>query len=132
MAFPIIFLMHDFEVIIFVESWFEKNYSRVEPKVPKRMKKVFRDLSETTAARFSIPVFMQFIVYIIATFLVVEKDFYHLFLGLKVCSLISSPFYPCRSISIFGDLRAWSRKCLAYNTAVFFILILSITNGKYH
>lgn len=82
--FPITFLLHDFEEIIFVESWFKKNYLRLEPRIPKRMKTVFRDLSKTTAARFSIPVFMQFIVYIIASYLAVEKDFYHLFLGLNI------------------------------------------------
>ncbi|MBW8349836.1 HXXEE domain-containing protein [Bacillus sp. IITD106] len=82
--FPITFLLHDFEEIIFVESWFKKNFSKVEPKVPNRMKTLFYDLSKTTAARFSIPVFMQFILYIIASYLAAEKDMYHLFLGLNV------------------------------------------------
>ncbi|MEH7353938.1 HXXEE domain-containing protein [Neobacillus drentensis] len=82
--FPITFLLHDFEEIIFVESWFKKNYAKLEPMVPKRMKSVFQDLSETTAARFSIPVFMQFIVYIVASYLAVEQQYYDVFLGLNV------------------------------------------------
>ncbi|WP_394233713.1 HXXEE domain-containing protein [Niallia oryzisoli] len=81
--FPITFLLHDFEEIIFVETWFKKNYVRLEPKVPGRMKKVFRDLSKTNAARFSIPVLMQFIVYIIASYLAVEQNYYGLFLGVN-------------------------------------------------
>ncbi|WP_338448332.1 HXXEE domain-containing protein [Niallia oryzisoli] len=82
--FPITFLLHDFEEIIFVEAWFKKNYVRLKPKVPGRMIKVFEDLSKTNAARFSIPVFMQFIVYIIASYLAAEQGFYGLFLGVNV------------------------------------------------
>lgn len=82
--FPITFMLHDFEEIIFVESWFKRNYAKVEPKVPERMKPVFKDLSETTAARFSIPVLMQLLLYIIACFLAVEMQFLDLFLGLNV------------------------------------------------
>lgn len=82
--FPITFMLHDFEEIIFVESWFNKNYAKLESKVPKRMKLVFDDLSETTAARFSIPVFMQLILYMIASFLAVEWQFIDLFLGLNI------------------------------------------------
>ncbi|KAA9021044.1 HXXEE domain-containing protein [Niallia endozanthoxylica] len=81
--FPITFLLHDFEEIIFVESWFKKNYVRLRPKVPNHMVKVFDDLSKTNAARFSIPVFMQFIVYIIASYLAAEQGFYGLFLGVN-------------------------------------------------
>lgn len=82
--FPVTFMLHDFEEIIFVESWFKKNYVRLEPMVPDRMKPMFHDLSKTTAAQFSIPVLMQLIVYMIASFLVVEHQFYGLFLGVNI------------------------------------------------
>ena len=105
--FPITFILHDFEEIIFVELWFKKNYARLEPMVPKRMKSVFQDLSETTAARFSIPVFMQFIVYIVASFLVVEHQFYDAFLGLNVLLFLhvfthlgQSVFFRCYTLGV--------------------------------
>lgn len=82
--FPIIFLIHDFEEIIFVESWFKRNYTKVLPRVPNNMRKVFQELSIITAARFSIPVFFQFIIYIAATYLAVEKDFFGPFIGFNV------------------------------------------------
>jgi hypothetical protein len=82
--FPITFLIHDFEEIIFVESWFKKNYTKVLPKVPNNMKETFKDLSKTTSARFAIPVFFQFIIYIAATYLAVEKDFFGPFIGFNV------------------------------------------------
>jgi hypothetical protein len=82
--FPITFIIHDFEEIIFVESWFKKNYTKLQPKVPHHMKEMFEKLSKTTAARFSIPVFIQFIFYIVATYLAVEKDFLGPFIGFNV------------------------------------------------
>jgi len=70
--FPISFLIHDFEEIIFVDSWFKKYYAKFLPRVPNRMKSTFQDLARTTSARFSIPVFFQFIMYVVASFIAVE------------------------------------------------------------
>jgi hypothetical protein len=82
--FPVTFLLHDFEEIIFAESWFNKNYNKSLPKVPNHMKETFKELSKTTAARFAIPVFIQFIFYIGATYLAVEKDIFGPFIGFNV------------------------------------------------
>ncbi len=82
--FPITFLIHDFEEIIFVEAWFKKYYERILPRVPNEIKKTFQELASTTAARFSIPVFLQFIVYVFASFIAVEQQIYGLLLGVNV------------------------------------------------
>jgi hypothetical protein len=82
--FPITFLLHDFEEIIFVESWFRKNYKTLIDKVPTKTRSIFEELSKTTAARFSIPVFLQFVLYIFSSFMAVEKQIYGLFIGFNV------------------------------------------------
>ncbi|MFS0636444.1 HXXEE domain-containing protein [Mesobacillus foraminis] len=82
--FPITFLLHDFEEIIFVEQWFKKNYNAVINKIPGRMKPTVQILSQTTAARFSIPVFIQFVLYIIASYLAAEKQYYGMLLGFNL------------------------------------------------
>ncbi|MFT4416553.1 HXXEE domain-containing protein [Fredinandcohnia humi] len=82
--FPITFLIHDFEEIIFVEEWFKKNYGKVSGRIPNHMRKTFDELAQTTAAKFSIPVFLQFIFYIVATYLAVEQDFLGPFIGFNV------------------------------------------------
>ncbi|WP_277873246.1 HXXEE domain-containing protein [Mesobacillus foraminis] len=78
------FLLHDFEEIIFVEQWFKKNYNAVINKIPGRMKPTVQSLSQTTAARFSIPVFIQFVVYVIAAYLAAEKQYYGMLLGFNL------------------------------------------------
>lgn len=82
--FPITFMLHDFEEIIFVEAWFKKNYQKVLPRIPKEMKSTFEELASATSARFSIPVFLQFIVYLVASFIAVELKIYGLLLGVNV------------------------------------------------
>ena len=86
--FPITFLIHDFEEIIFVEAWFKKNYGRVLPLIPKKLKGTFQEMSRTTSARFSIPVFLQFIVYVIASFIAVEQQYYGVLIGVNVILLL--------------------------------------------
>jgi len=82
--FPITFMLHDFEEIITVESWFKKNYVKVSPRIPTSFKKIFEELSHTTAARFTIPVFFQFIIYVIASLIAVEYEIYGPFIGVNL------------------------------------------------
>lgn len=82
--FPITFLLHDFEEILFVESWFKKNYISVSQKVPGFFKKTFYKMSTITAAQFTLPVVLQFILYIVSTYLAVEHQYYFLFLGFNL------------------------------------------------
>jgi len=82
--FPISFLIHDFEEIIFVDSWFKKYYAKFLPRVPNRMKSTFQDLARTTSARFSIPVFFQFIMYVVASFIAVEQQIYGPLIGFNL------------------------------------------------
>ncbi|MDP4162658.1 MAG: HXXEE domain-containing protein [Bacillota bacterium] len=82
--FPITFMIHDFEEIIFVESWFKKNYTIVADRIPRPFRNTFREFSQTTAARFSIPVFFQLILYSFSSYLAVEQKKYGMFVGFNV------------------------------------------------
>lgn len=85
--FPITFLLHDFEEILFVELWFKRNYSSASQKVPRFFKKRFHKMSTITAAQFTLPVVLQFIMYIISTYLAVDHHFYSMFLGFNLILL---------------------------------------------
>ncbi|MBU7592443.1 HXXEE domain-containing protein [Metabacillus halosaccharovorans] len=86
--FPIMFLLHDFEEILFVELWFKKNYSKASKKVPKFFIKTFQNMSKVTAAQFTLPVVFQFLIYIISTYLTVEYQYYNMFLGFNLFLLL--------------------------------------------
>ncbi|MDR6120436.1 hypothetical protein QFZ87_000033 [Bacillus sp. SLBN-46] len=82
--FPLTFLLHDFEEIIFVEAWFQKNYAKVINRVPAKARGLFEGMSQTTAARFSIPVVLQLVMYIIASYMAVEQQLFGLVVGFNV------------------------------------------------
>ncbi len=86
--FPITFLLHDFEEILFVEAWFKKNYSTVIHKIPDSFKKTFHKMSYITAVQFALPVLFQFITYSIATYIAVEHHYYPMFTGFNLLLLI--------------------------------------------
>ncbi len=59
--FPIMFMLHDFEEIIFVERWIQKNSPLLLKKLPKKMAvRIINQLSLTTA-QFSIAVLVVFL-----------------------------------------------------------------------
>ncbi|PMC36005.1 HXXEE domain-containing protein [Bacillus sp. UMB0899] len=86
--FPITFLVHDFEEILFVERWFKKNYSTTSHKVPEFFRHTFQKMSTITAAQFTLPVALQFFVYIISTYFAVEHQYYPMFLGFNLILLL--------------------------------------------
>ncbi|MFC0212224.1 HXXEE domain-containing protein [Paenibacillus chartarius] len=85
---PVTFMLHDFEEIIFVEAWFRRKYERAAPLVPARFRRTFDEMSRTTAAQFSIPVLMQFILYALACWLAVDHEWYGLFVGFNALLLL--------------------------------------------
>lgn len=86
--FPITFLLHDFEEIILVEVWFRKWYPKFEHRVPNRLKRTLQTFAKTSAAKFSIPVVLQLIFYILACYLAAEKQMYGMFLGFNLLNLL--------------------------------------------
>ncbi|WP_171016893.1 HXXEE domain-containing protein [Pseudalkalibacillus caeni] len=81
---PAIFMLHDFEEIIFVETWFKKKYYTVIPKIPGRFSKTFEEMAATTSAQFSIPVLLEFILFTLAAYLAIEINFFPLLVGFNL------------------------------------------------
>ncbi|MDQ0246062.1 hypothetical protein J2S09_003649 [Bacillus fengqiuensis] len=117
--FPITFLLHDFEEIIFIESWFKKNYKRLVHRIPNKLRNTFQELSTVTSAQFSIPVFFQFIMYIVASYLAAEQHIYGLFIGFNVLLFI-------HVFTHIGQSLAFGTYALGTGTAMFITFPYSI------
>ncbi|WP_438350032.1 HXXEE domain-containing protein [Paenibacillus sp. FA6] len=79
--FLAVFMIHDFEEIIFVESWMKRNYATIDKIIPKVARKLVKNMSEVKSSQFAVAVFMEFIVFIPITYLAVEQHHYVLFIG---------------------------------------------------
>lgn len=77
--FPVLFMIHDFEEIIFAKSWLEKNSDYIKERVPNIVFKLITHIKELSTASFAFAVAEEFIVLSIITLCSVEFEWYSLF-----------------------------------------------------
>jgi hypothetical protein len=82
------FMLHDFEEIIRIDPWFQKNTHTVLEKLPQHFHKDFSRLSSMTTSQFSVAVLIEFIIFIPVTFLAAERESYLLFTGYNVILML--------------------------------------------
>ncbi|MDP4275535.1 MAG: HXXEE domain-containing protein [Bacteroidota bacterium] len=84
---PIVFMFHDFEEIIMMKAWLDKNADKVASQFPFISKLLFKQKNLSTAA-FALEVAEEFIIISIITFFAVEWDLYSLWTGLLLVFFI--------------------------------------------
>lgn len=78
---PVIFMIHDFEEIIFFKSWISKNKSYLKDKFPKLNRIILSKSEDLSTAAFSAVVAEEFILVSGITFLSVHFDTYYWWLA---------------------------------------------------
>ncbi|AOZ94115.1 HXXEE domain-containing protein [Paenibacillus crassostreae] len=86
--FLAVFMIHDLEEIIFVESWMKKNFPRINRFIPMIARKLVKNMSEVKSSQFAVAVFVEFIVFIPITYWAVEQNHYVLFVGCNALMLV--------------------------------------------
>lgn len=84
---PIVFMFHDFEEIIMMKAWLDKNADKVASRFPFISKLLFKHKNLSTAA-FALEVAEEFIIISTITFLAVEWESYTLWAGLLLVFFI--------------------------------------------
>ena len=79
--FPIVFMIHDFEEIIFFKSWINKNKNYLSEKFPKISKRFLPRLEKLSTSAFSLAVAEEFVLFSLITFASVIFDNYVLWLA---------------------------------------------------
>jgi hypothetical protein len=86
--FPLTFMLHDFEEIIFVERFFAKRYETLRQRVPERVRNVLQSYSGTTCAQFSFVVLLELLLFIPTTYAAAEYEIYMPFVGFNLVLLL--------------------------------------------
>lgn len=79
---PIIFMFHDFEEIIFMKPWIEKNTTYIEKRFPRLSKKLLPHFSKLSTNAFALMVAEEFILISIITYFSYVNRNYLLWLGI--------------------------------------------------
>jgi len=78
---PIVFMLHDFEEIIFMENWFAHNREQISMRVPKLAPKLFHHIDQLTTARIALGVACMFLLVAGITLISVSTGIYYLWLA---------------------------------------------------
>jgi len=79
---PIIFMIHDFEEIIFFKSWIEKNKENLSEKFPKLSKRFIGRFENLSVQAFSVAVAEEFVLLSLVTVLSIVFESYLFWFGI--------------------------------------------------
>lgn len=82
--FPILFIFHDFEEIIFMEAWISKNRHYLSERFPILSKRILPHFDNITTSSFAFGVAEEFIIISIITVISYVMNWYNLWLGLFI------------------------------------------------
>lgn len=80
--FPILFIFHDFEEIIFIKAWMNKNRHYLSKKYPVLSKKLLPHFENITTSSFALGVAEEFMLISIVTIISYILNWYGLWIGL--------------------------------------------------
>lgn len=82
--FPILFIFHDFEEMIFMQSWVSKNRHYLCERFPKLSKRLLHHFDNITTASFAFGVAEEFILITVITVISYVTNWYILWVGLFI------------------------------------------------
>lgn len=82
--FIVVFLLHDLEEIIYVESWIKRNRNHVIGKVPSKISKRLDKMFNITSGQFAVAVLLEFIIFIPFVFIAAEQGMFFIFLSFNI------------------------------------------------
>lgn len=80
-AFPIFFIFHDFEEIIFIKPWFDKNKAELKGKYPVIGVRIIPHVKKITTASFALGVWEEFLIITVLTVITYQYRTYTAWLG---------------------------------------------------
>lgn len=88
MLLPIVFIIHDFEEIIFFKSWMSKNSAYLKVKYPFLAKRLLAQFNNLSTASFAVAVLEEFVLLVAITFATLYSGCYYLWLGVFMAFFI--------------------------------------------
>jgi hypothetical protein len=79
--FPIVFMLHEFEEIIFLKPWVRENSDYLQKWVPKPARRLLSHLAKLSVPAFTVAVAEEFILLSVITIVSIMFDSYLLWLG---------------------------------------------------
>lgn len=114
---PVIFMLHDFEEVIFMEDWYKRKRYALNRRVPNLYPKIDKMMRDKTTASFALSVFFMFMLVSVCTFYALVSGNYIIWWGAFLIFTIHLLMHVGQSIIIRGYVPAvvTSVLCLPYS-----------------
>lgn len=96
--FPIMFMIHDFEEIIFMKSWGKRHAEVLDSKLHARIRKLTHVTLDLSLPAFAYAVMLIFLLISIATLICVEFELYAFWLGMVTVYFLHTLIHILQSI----------------------------------
>ena len=104
--FPIIFMFHDFEEIIFIKPWYTKNRERVQVRFPKLSSKLLPHIDSLTTSSLSLGIAGMFMLIGVITVTAYITGWYYLWFGVFIVFALHLFFHCLPSLVIWSYVPA--------------------------
>jgi hypothetical protein len=98
--FPVFFMLHEFEEIIFLPGWLKQNIDEMAGKYPRPLGRLRPHFEAMSSAGFALAVAEEFIILSVLTFISVEYAFHSLFAALLLAYLLHVIIHCIQSLAI--------------------------------
>lgn len=126
-TFPILFIIHDFEEIIFIKPWITKNSLYFQTNYPKLANKLLPHFKNLSTESFALGVAEEFIIIVFVTLYAYFTSEYKVWLGLFIAFSFHLIIHLIQSITIKRYIPAVLTSILCLPCCIYIIILMVLT-----
>jgi len=119
--FPMLFIFHDFEEIIFMQPWINRNGSYICERFPKLSKRLLPHFDNITTSSFAFGVAEEFILISTITVISYMKNWYSLWIGLFIAFALHLVFHCFQALILRKYIPAVSTSIICLPLCLYII-----------
>lgn len=104
--FPILFIFHDFEEIIFMQGWIGRNKAYMQKRFPRLAKRMLPHFESITTSSFALGVAEEFVLISIITMVSYLTNWYALWIGLFMAFSLHLVMHCIQAVVLRGYVPA--------------------------
>lgn len=124
--FPLLFIFHDFEEIIFIKYWIQKNENYLQAIVPSRFIPVINHMKKISTAAFAFGAAEEYILILIICIVSFLTNWYYLWLGCFIAFILHTFVHIFQSLFIKKYVPALATSLIC--TPISIVILINIWN----
>jgi hypothetical protein len=124
--FPLLFIFHDFEEIIFMKNWITKSEEHIRKIVPKKAFRVIQHMKNISTAAFTAGVAEEYMIILIISIISFYTNWYYLWIGLFVAFIFHLIIHIIQAVVIRRYVPALITSIICLPISIYLLLQMSV------